>query len=224
MRSRSPVEPPGFESGRVESRSSRARRFVRPLLFVAGLALLFAVFRSVGWRAIAANVSRAGPWFLFLVAIYAVAQVAFTLGWRAVLDPVPPLSRFPRLFGVYLSGDAANSLAPGNVAGEPLKVHLLREGAGGAAALASVTVHKHADLVAQWIFVAIGVGVALTRFSLPLAARVVALATTAGLGALVVWMTRALRRGTYSPVLTRLARIPTLARRPPCHSPGAIPR
>ena len=212
MASRSPVEPRGAPGGAWKSAPATRRRIRHALLLLAGLAILVAVFRSVGWREIAANVSRAGPWFLFVVVIYTFAQISFALGWRTVIDPVPPLSRFPRLLGMYLSGDAANSLGPGAVAGEPLKVHLLRDAIGAPAALASVTIHKHAELLSQWIFLSICVGVAVARFSLPAAAQVAALAATVGLGALLFLWSRALRRGTYSPALRWLARWKPLLR------------
>ncbi len=201
-------QPSGDEGG---TRSGR-RRALSAVLVGIGLVLLVLVFRSVGWREIAENVSRVGAWFLLLVVLYGLAQLAFAMGWRSVIDPVPPWRQFRRLFAIYLGGDAANALAPGNVAGEPLKVHLVR-GIAGASALSSVTIHKHADLLAQWLFVCVGVGVALSRFRLPVAASAGALAATGGLGLLLALMTWALRRGTYAPLIDRLSRWKGLARR-----------
>lgn len=186
---------------------ARRARLLRVALAVAGLALFAAVLRSVGWSAIAENLARVGPWFAGLVALYALAQIAFALGWWTVFVPRIPLSRFGRLFVVYLAGDAANSLAPGNVAGEPLKVHLWSAEAGGPAALASITVHKHSDMLAQWIFMAAGVGIALGCFPMPLAARIAAAAATAGFGVVVGLMTFVLPRRTYSPLVIRLTRV-----------------
>ena len=74
-----------------------------------------------------------------------------------VIEPLPPLSRFPRLFGVYLAGDTVNYLSPGGVAGEPLKARLSRELLPAGSGLASLTIYKHADMVAQWLFVLAGV-------------------------------------------------------------------
>ncbi|MDQ2870299.1 MAG: flippase-like domain-containing protein, partial [Acidobacteriota bacterium] len=176
-----------------------------------------AVFSRIGWRDIAAHVARVGPWFAFLVAIYGLSQAAFVQGWRSVFDPPLPIAQFPKIFGLYLSGYAANSIAPGNVAGEPLKMHLLRGptggGRGGEGAVASVTLHKHADLMAQWIFVAAGVVTAMARFRLPRGAQIAAVAATAGLGVLLVLMTWALSRGAYSPIIQRLSRWKPLAHR-----------
>lgn len=199
-------EPAPGDSASVSSR-------VRLALLVLGLALAAAVFSRIGWRDIASRVARVGPWFAFLVAIYGLSQAAFVQGWRSVFDPPLPARRFPQIFGLYLSGYAANSIAPGNVAGEPIKMHLLREATGGEEAVASVTLHKHADLFAQWIFIAAGVVVALARFPLPRGARIASVAATAGLGVLLLLMTWALARGAYSPILRRLSRWKTLARR-----------
>ena len=104
----------------------------------------------------------------------------------------PPL---PRLFAIYLAGDSFNYLAPGGVAGEPLKARMLRGTTGAGEAVASLTIHKHADLLAQWVFVSLAV------------------AGAAGLGVLLLLLTWGLRRGTYSPVLRGLARWKFLATR-----------
>ncbi len=195
----------------------RRRRFggreaVRFALLLAGLALFALLFRSVGWPAIASNLARIGGWFALLVVLYAAAQAAFALGWWVIFNP----SRRPgfvRLFGVYLAGDSFNYLAPGGVAGEPLKARMLLGASETARTIGTLTVHKHADLAAQWVFVTLGVGAALWRFPMPLAARLAALAGAAGLGVLLALMTWGLRRGTYSPVLRLLARWKFLARR-----------
>jgi uncharacterized membrane protein YbhN (UPF0104 family) len=183
------------------------RRASRGLLIAVGVALIVFLLRAVGWPSIAANLARIGAGrFLFLVALYSFTQAAFALGWWLVVEPRPPLSRFPRLFAVYLGGDSLNYLAPGGVAGEPVKAALLGQSTRGGAALASLTVHKHADLLAQWAFVSAGVLYAVTRFSMPLAARAASIVGAAGLGGLLLLLTWAMRRGTYGPILRRLAR------------------
>ncbi|MEP7132638.1 MAG: 4-hydroxy-3-methylbut-2-enyl diphosphate reductase [Acidobacteriota bacterium] len=206
-------EPRKADPASAVRESRKIRERARPALLVLGLVLAVAVFSRIGWRDIAAHVARVGPWFAFLVAIYGLSQAAFVQGWRSVFDPPLPIARFPKIFGLYLSGYAANSIAPGNVAGEPIKMHLLREATGGEGAVASVTLHKHADLFAQWIFIAVGVVVALAEFRLPAAARIASVGATAVLGVLLILMTWALARGAYSPILRRLSRWKSLARR-----------
>jgi uncharacterized protein (TIRG00374 family) len=210
-----PVAPPSAapvaapDPAPSESRRGRA---VRLALALAGVALFVLVLARVGWAETAANLARVGPWFAAIVVVYALPQIAFALGWWVLFEPRLPLGRFPRLFGVYLAGDAANVLAPGNVAGEPLKVHLLRGETGGSAALASVTIHKHTDMFAQWVFMAIGVGVAVARFPMAAGIRAAAIAATLAFGAVLVVLSIVLPRRTYSPVVARLARLAPLAR------------
>jgi uncharacterized protein (TIRG00374 family) len=189
----------------VPKRVHESRTF-RIAVAAAAVVFLALLFHSVGWSAIASNVARVGRWFPFLVALYALAQAAFACGWWVVLDRRLPRPSFLKFFGIYLAGDTANVVFPGNLAGEPLKAHLLREAPGTAPAVASLTIHKHADMLAQWVFIALGVGVALWRFPLPVAVQVAAVATTLGLGAALLLLSWALPRGAYSPLLRRLAR------------------
>jgi uncharacterized protein (TIRG00374 family) len=192
----------------------RRGRVWRLVLLAAGALLVLLLLRAVGWRAIAENLTRIDMGrFVFLILLYTVSQVAFAFGWALLVDPPLPAARFPRLFLLYLAGDAANSLAPGGVAGEPIKTRLLGKMTGTGTALASLTLHKHADMLAQWLFVATGVGYAVLRFPMPLAARLAAIGGAAGLGVLLLVLTWALRRGTYGPALRRLARWKFLATR-----------
>jgi len=187
------------------------RRTVRIVLLLGGLAVLALVFRAVGWPALVSNLARIGGWFPALAALYGLAQLAFALGWWILFDDGRPRPAFRRLFAIYLAGDSFNYLAPGGVAGEPLKARMLRGSASTGEAVATLTIHKHADLFAQWIFVSLGVAVALWRFPMSLAARLLALAGAGGLGVLLLLLTWGLRRGTYSPVLRGLARWKFLA-------------
>jgi uncharacterized protein (TIRG00374 family) len=186
------------------------RRLVRILLFVAGLAVLGAILATVGWKSVAANLALIGGWFAGLVALYTVAQVAFALGWWVLTGPAPRPVSFGELFAAYLGGDSINYFT--SVGGEPIKAQLLKDRMGFSRALATVTVHRHADVFAQWLFLTAGVGFALTWFPLPTVARVAALASLFVLGAMVIGMTWGLRRGAYQGGLKWLGRFRPLAR------------
>lgn len=218
MATRSKHQPDGMETRLEEERPRHfrpsAKRALRLGLLLAGLGLVVWILRAVGWPAIASNLARIGvEWFLGLSALYGLSLLAFVIGWWLVIDPRPPLRALPGLFAAYLAGGATNYLTPIRVAGEPLKVHLIRDRTGAGPAVASLTIHKHADVFAQWLFISIGVCLALFRFSLPLAARLLAVAGAAGLGAALLLMTWALRRGTYSPILRQLSRWKALGSR-----------
>jgi uncharacterized protein (TIRG00374 family) len=201
----------------MTSAPAPAPRFRTPIrvgLLVAGILAAILLFRAVGWPAIAANLERIGAArFFLLAALYTLTQCASAFSWWFVVEPRPAVSRFPHLFAVYLAGDSLNYLTPGGVAGEAVKARLLGKGRGTGAALASLTIHKHADLLAQCAFVTLGVAYAVWRFPMPPAARAVAIAGAAGLAALLLLLTWAMRRGTYRPILRRLASWKPLAAR-----------
>jgi uncharacterized protein (TIRG00374 family) len=176
--------------------------FLRSGLAFAGVLVIAVIVWKTGWASVRANLLLIGPWFLVLVALNLVTQAAFVFGLRSVLEPRPRWLHFPRLYGVYLMGDAANYLVPGG--GEAAKAHLLRDLGGGQRAMAAITLHKHADLVAQCAFAVLGVSAALFWFELPRAVAAAAVLGTLALLALLFLMTWALGRGAFSPILRRL--------------------
>jgi glycosyltransferase 2 family protein len=186
---------------------------VRSFLFLAGLALALVLVWKTGWPAIQANLASIGWWFFGLTALYVLAEIAFVLGWRAVMEPQPPLSSIPDLLRIYLAGNTLNYLAPGSVAGEPVRANMLRNRLETSSAIASVTIFKHAHLLSQAFFVASGLVVAVVCFDLPSAARTAALASLIVLCALLVLMTWALQKGSFAPLLSALCRWRPLERR-----------
>lgn len=195
------------------------RALLRGAVAVAGLGVIAAVFWRIGWPGIRENLLSIGPWFLGLVALNLVAQAAFVAGLRNVLEPGGPRVSFARLYEVYAMGDAANYVAPAS--GEALKTHLLSDAVGGEAAMAAVTLHKHADLAAQCTLAVVGTSVALWRFPLPRAVALAAILGSLALVVLLLLMTWALGRGAFSPILRHLGRWKFLARHVEKLHPGA---
>lgn len=189
---------------------------------LAGVALgVFLVWKT-GWAAVEANLASIGWWFFGLTALYLLAEIAFVLGWRAVMDPRPPLSSLPGLLRIYLAGNSLNYLAPGSVAGEPVRASMLRERLGTSSAIASVAIFKHAHVLSQALFVASGLAIAVVYFELPAAVRWTALASVVVLVGLLVLMTWALQKGTFAPILSFLSRFKPLARRLERYHEGAL--
>jgi len=187
------------------------RRALRLALFVAGLGVLAGILVAVGWSSIEANLARIGLRFFGLVALYGAAQAAFAIGWWVLTGPAPRAFSFRELFAAYLGGDSVNYFT--SVAGEPVKAQLLKDKLGFSHGLATVTVHRHADVLAQWIFLAGGVGIALWRFRLPAVARAAVIASLLALGILVFAMTWGLRRGAFRPMIAWLGRFRILGKR-----------
>lgn len=187
--------------------------YARTALFLAGIALAFVLVWKTGWAAIQANLASIGWWFVGLTALYLVAEIAFVLGWRSVMEPKPPLSSVPDLLRIYLAGNTLNYLSPGSVAGEPVRANMLRGRMETSGAIASVTIFKHAHLLSQSLFVAVGLAVAVVYFDLPVAVRWAALASLVVLCGLLVLMTWALQKGSFAPILSFLSRFKVLASR-----------
>jgi uncharacterized protein (TIRG00374 family) len=203
-----------------EGRASRSRH-ARVVLLLVGIALAGVLVWRTGWPAIQANLASIGWWFFGLVALYLFAEIAFVLGWRAVMEPQPPLSSLPELLRIYLVGNALNYVAPGSIAGEPVRVSMLRHRMETPAAIASVWIFKHAHLLSQAFFVAAGLGVAVVHFELPRGVRWAALGSLGILSGLLVLMTWGLQKGSFGPILTFLSRFKPLALRLAHYREGA---
>jgi uncharacterized protein (TIRG00374 family) len=183
-------------------------------LLVAGLAILIWILWEVGRPAIEANLTAIGWWFPGLVGLFLVAQLFFFAGWWILIDPESLPSNPWRLFGIYLAGDTFNYLIPSaNFAGEPLKAHLLRNDMGVGHALTSITIHKHAELVAQWFFLFLGLAVCLSSFELPVSVQLIAITVVAGLGGSLLLLTRVLKRGTYGSIIQKFAKLKLFSNR-----------
>ncbi len=182
----------------------------RIALFAAGLAVVGAGLALVGWRPIAENLARIGPYFFLLVALYAGAQIAFVLGWWVIAGRRGPAS-FRELFAAYLAGDSINYFT--SVAGEPVKAHLLRGTMGFGPAFATIWVNRNADVLAQWLFLVAGAAVALTHYALPPLPRYLVIAGLTVLGALALGFTGMQRRGFFGPILRLLKKVPLLEKR-----------
>jgi len=204
----------------TEGRAVRARH-TRTVLLLAGIALAIALVWRTGWPDIRANLASIGWWFVGLTAFYLFAEIAFVLGWRSVMEPRPPLSSVPELLRIYLVGNTLNYIAPGSVAGEPVRISMLRHRMETPSAIASVTIFKHAHLLSQAFFVASGLGVAVVYFDLTPGIRWAALGSLGILCGLLVLMTWGLQKGTFGPILSLLSRFKPLAMRLAHYRDGA---
>ena len=205
------------EDGEPGSRAAEAqresRRALRTILFLAGLAVIAWLLWRVGWSALEANLALVGWWFPALAAVHALFEGAFAGGWQAVMPGPPPPWSSPRIFAAYIGGDAVNYATPGNVAGEPVKGKLIADLIGGSDAAVSLALHKHAELLAQSLYMGAGVAVAVGSFPLPTAVVLLAVLGVAGLAGAFVFMTWAFKKGSFAPILGRLSRFAWLERR-----------
>ena len=203
-------------------RKPRARHVSRAVLLLAGIALAVTLVWKTGWPAVEANLASIGWWFFGLTALYLLAEMAFVMGWRSVMEPRPPLASLPGLLRIYLAGNALNYVAPGSVAGEPVRASMLRDRMETSGAIASVAIFKHAHLLSQSLVVAVGLAVAVVYFDLTAAVRWAALAGLVVLCGLLALMTWALQKGSFAPILSVLSRFKLLAPRLDRYREGAL--
>ncbi len=204
MSSDVPTAPP---SPAADKRRSVRRRAVRVFLFAVGVGVLAAIVAVVGWRPVAEQLAAVGWWFPVLVLLYAFVELAFAYGWKVIIGrrrdgPV----RFSDTFAAYLASSSVNYFTA--VGGEPIRASLLAGKIGYPRALATVTVHRHAEMTSQFVYLLLGAGLTLAHFHLPAFLRWAALGSLVLFGAVILWMTFALRRGAFAGVLDRLSRGP----------------
>ncbi len=184
-----------------------SRRVLRIALFVLGVGVLAAILAIAGWGSVAANLSTIGWWFPVIVVGYGLAELAFTWGYQVIIGrrrhgPV----RFGDTFAAYMASCFVNYFTA--VGGEPVRANLLAGKIGYPRALATATVHRHAEMTSQFVFLLVGGVVSLVHFELPTALRVAALGGLVFFGAVILWMTIALRHGAFVALLDRFGRGP----------------
>src|SRR5262245_23701591 len=190
----------------ADKRRSR-RRVLRIFLFAIGVGVLAAILAVVGWKPVAENLAAIGWWFAVLVLLYAFVELAFAYGWKVIIGRRPggPVT-FPETFAAYLASSSVNYFTA--VGGEPVRASLLAGKIGYSRALATATVHRHAEMTSQFIYLLLGAGLTLAHFQLPALLRWSALGSLVLFGAVILWMTVALRRGAFGAILDRIARGP----------------
>jgi len=182
------------------------KRHIQIGLLLAGVAVTGWILWTVGLATLASNLSIIGPWVLVFIALFLFAQLAFMVAWWVLMDSEVRACGFLKLFGIYLAGDTINYVVPsGNLGGEAVKAYLMQEELGFGRALTSIVIHKHAELVAQWILLVGGLAICLTYFELPSFVIVANIVIVGGLGGSLLLMTWVLKSGTISPMLRRLA-------------------
>jgi putative membrane protein len=125
------------------------------LAFALGLGVAIVLIARAGAGDIASLLSRAGWILLLLVPLQALPMLLDVLGWRVLItQPV----RISALFLIACIRQAVNRLLPvANIGGEIVGARLLaRRGVGGTAATASIIVEVLVALIAQFLFVSLG--------------------------------------------------------------------
>jgi hypothetical protein len=181
--------------------------------FLAGGLLLFALLLwNTNLAGVANLLSRASVAFPLLFVPYALVVVLEAVGWRFAF-PSGGFVRFNDLLRLTIAVKAVQFLTPSIIqAAEFMKIQLLRQsGVGIDIAAASVVLAKTAIMIAEFLFIGLGLSFALGYVTVD---RAVALSVTLGLLVMALCLTGGLllqRAGLFSPVLAIGRRFPFLS-------------
>ena len=173
------------------------------IAFTLGFAVSVALIIREGAQSIVSLLGHAGWALLLLVPLHVLPLLLDVAGWRVlILGP----SRVLALLQIAAIREAINRLLPvANIGGELVGVRLLtRQGIGGTAAAASVIIEVLLILVAQYLFLIVGVACLLDITGSVKAAQalLIAVAGSLPLILLLIWL---LRSGEFFRLIKKLA-------------------
>lgn len=177
------------------------KNVIHAALGALGLALLVWMVQKIGIDVLLGNLKAFGfTNTLALIAVYTLAQIAFCAAWHVILVTYQRSIRFRDTFRAYAAGDALNMTVPSaNLAGEPVKVLLMRDKIAAEPAIASVTVYKFADFISLTLFLLFGWIFQFFFFSLPAAWNAGGGVIAAGMAAGCFLFYALQKKGVYHP-------------------------
>jgi uncharacterized protein (TIRG00374 family) len=141
-------------------------RALRWIPLVVGIALFTAAVARFDLQALARMSASVAVALVIVIAINGVSQVLRTLTWRFCFPP--GVTRpFRRLLRVRLAAEAFSYVTVSGVAGEPLKVVLLRDEAPAPAVTASVILERLSFSIVTLALVGVWAAVTLVTVPLP---------------------------------------------------------
>ena len=177
------------------------RTIVR-IAFVVGLLVVVALVVREGVQSIASLLAQAGWVLLLLVPLHAPPLLLDVMGWRLL---ILGRTHLPTLFLIACIREAVNRLLPvANIGGELVGIRLLtRQGISGTTAAGSVIVETLLNIVAQYLFLMLGVACLLnvTGNVQTMGGLLIALAGGLPVALLMIW---SFRTGSLFRILKRL--------------------
>ncbi len=138
-------------------------KILKILLLAFGLGLLAFMIHRIGLANIADELQKLGLNIGIILIPYFLVYLFDALGWRLTLGERGGSIGFGRIFMCRMAGEAVNYITPSAyLAGEPVKAYLIRRhGVALLDGLASVVTAKTVMVIAQVLFILLGIGLAL---------------------------------------------------------------
>src|ERR1700682_531042 len=142
-------------AGPAVARASNDVKYLTRIAFALRLAVIVVLVIREGAQSIAGLLKQAGWLLLLLVPLHIVPLLLDVMGWRVLIFE---RIRIRSLFLIAAIRAAINRLLPvANVGGELVGIRLLaRQGVSGTTATTSVIVEMLLNLVAQYLFLELG--------------------------------------------------------------------
>lgn len=187
---------------RMPERNALVKTVAR-IALALGLVVMIALVIREGAESIAGLLRHAGWLLLLLVPIHAVPLLLDVMGWRVL---IAGRSRIRVLFLIASIREAINRLLPvANIGGELVGIRLLtREGVSGITAATSVIVEVLLFIVAQYLFLTLGVACLLSITGSVGATGALLTAVAGGLPVILV-LIGLLRSGLFFRAIERMA-------------------
>jgi putative membrane protein len=177
-------------------------KYLARIALTLGLVVMVVLVIREGAESIAGLLEQAGWLLLLLVPLHIVPLLLDVMGWRVLIFE---RTRIRSLFLIAAIREAINRLLPvANVGGELVGIRLLaRQGVSGTMATTSVIIEMLLNLVAQYLFLGLGLAVLLriTGGVRATGALLIAVAAPLPLLLLLLWL---LRSGTLFRIVEKL--------------------
>ncbi len=166
-------------------------KYLARIALTLGIAVTVVLVIRNGAQSIVGLLKQAGPSLLLLVPLHIIPLLLDVIGWRVLIFD---RTRLSSLFFIAAIREAINRLLPvANVGGELVGIRLLvRQGVSGTIASTSVIIEMLLNLVAQYLFLALGLGILLriTGSLRSMDALLMAVVGTLPLLLLLMWLLR----------------------------------
>src|SRR5215471_19041675 len=135
----------------------RISKLIVAVFFLAGIALLWGMVRQVGIADLLTSLRAVGFWIVPWLLLESIPVLLHTAGWAACFHQRQPPRQWWRLVLVRLAGSAINQVTPtATIGGEVVKVLLLESALPREQAVASVMIDKASFVLAQMLYLALG--------------------------------------------------------------------
>ncbi len=179
------------------------KKIIHMVFLLAGMAGFILLLDRFGISNIIHTAGQAGWSLIYVLAVWLVIYVLNTLAWRLVLGASGAKLSFPKLFAVFVSGYALNTITPFlAVGGEPYRAGMLADEMDGPSSVSAVVLYRVINLFGHMLLLATGVLYGILIVPMPAALRVLLIATLMAVGGLGYWIFTLHRDGIF----IRLAR------------------